>query len=152
MHKKHIPVIFTLTVLLTLPGWLAADTASHRQAVEKLFELTFMQQKINASVDNVLALQIQQNPALREQEGELRSFLEKYIGWESLEDEITSMYLQTFTENELNDINDFYGSPSGRKLVQQIPELVKLRDGIAMQRLQEHVDELQRTLQAHAGK
>ena len=147
MQTKNIPALFLLTLLITLPGWLSADTASHRRAVETLFDLTLMQQKINASVDNAVALQLQQNPLLINREAELRSFLVKYIGWESLKDEITSMYLKTFTEQELKEINNFYASPTGRKLVQQLPKIVKKRDRIAMKRLQEHADELQRTIQ-----
>ena len=152
MQKTNIATFLLLIFLITQPGWLAADTASHRQAVEKLFRLTSMQQKIDASVDNVLALQLQQNPELRAHEGELRSFLEKYIGWESLKNEITSMYLQAFTEQELNEINDFYASPAGHKLILKIPELVRQRDGIAVQRLQGHINELQSRIQSNSRK
>ena len=150
--QKNTLALLLLTLLITLPGWLCADTASHRQAVEKLFALTFMQQKINASVDHVLALQLQQNPVLINHEAELRAFLEKYIGWKSLKNEITSMYLETFTEEELNEINGFYASTAGQKLVQQLPKLVKQRDRIAMKRLEGHVDELQRKIQSRARR
>ena len=56
--KSVIPVI----VLLTAFGQAGAvaDEASHREAVGQLFELTGMQQKIEDSVDSVLALQLSQ--------------------------------------------------------------------------------------------
>ncbi len=82
-----------------------------------------------------------------------RSFLEKYIGWESLKNEITSMYLQAFTEQELNEINDFYASPAGHKLILKIPELVR-RTPMASQCsvCREHINELQSRIQSNSRK
>jgi len=71
-----------------------ADEASHRQAVEQLFELTSMQQKIDESVMNVLALQIAQSPELKSHQDVVREFLERHIGWGSLKDALSSMYMR----------------------------------------------------------
>jgi len=56
------------------------------------------------------------------------------------------MYQQAFTEEELNAMNSFYSSPAGRKLIQRLPDLIQQRDRIAMQRLQEHIGELQQEI------
>jgi hypothetical protein len=58
------------------------------------------------------------------------------------------MYMQAFTEQELDTINAFYSSPAGSKLVEQLPELIKQRDQLAMQRMQENIGELQKTIEA----
>jgi hypothetical protein len=139
-----------VTILLTTfgPGGSLADADSHRQAVEQLFELTRLQQKIDTSVTNVLALQLQQNPALGEHEALLRSFLEEQIGWSSMKNELVSMYMAAFTEPELAEINAFYSTPAGQKLIQRLPELIQQRDQLAMQRMQENIDELQQKFTA----
>jgi hypothetical protein len=124
----------------------AADTDSHRQAVIKLLELTEMQLKIEASVSNVLALQINQNPALQAHEVLLRDFLEKHIGWKGLKDDIVAMYMQAFSETELDEINSFYGTATGQKLIARLPELIQQRDRLAMQRMQENIGELQQAI------
>ena len=102
--RTHL--IAALLLLFTAGCWplaAGADADSHRQAVERLFELTDMQEKIAESVDNVLAIQLGQNPSLREHHDLLRAFLEKHIGWDGLKDDILDMYLNTFTEPELNE-------------------------------------------------
>ena len=140
------------TATILLPVLSYADPASHRKAVEKLFELTHMQQKIEVSVNNVLALQLQQSPELRDHEDLLRDFLEKNIGWTSMKDSLVTMYMQAFTEAELNGINTFYSTPGGQKLIQRLPELIQQRDRLAMQRMQENVGELQQAIADRTGK
>jgi len=107
---------------------------------------------IEESVDNVLALQIAQNPALAEHREALRAFLQKYIGWQALKDDLAVMYLQAFTEAELDQMNAFYSSPTGQKVLQRLPELVQQRNQLAMQRLQQHIGELQQEIGADTGK
>ena len=143
-----------LLILLSFGCWplaAGADADSHRQAAQRLFELTDMQQKIAESVDSVLAIQLGQNPGLREHQELVRAWLEKTIGWEGLKDDVTDMYLATFTEQELDEMNAFYGSPTGRKVIKQLPELVQQRNRLAMQRMQDNVDELQNQISRQEG-
>ena len=152
MKINHMTACLLLTLTAVWPAWSFASPDSHRQAVEKLFELTHMQQKIEVSVNNVLALQLQQNPALSEHEDLLLSFLEKNIGWAGMKDNLLTMYMGAFTEQELNEINTFYSTPSGQKLIQRLPELIQQRDQLAMQRMQENIGELQQTIADRTGK
>ena len=143
MHKQKLYGLLTILLLLAIgQATVRADEASHRQAVKRLFELTNMQQKIDESVDNVLAIQLAQSPGLREYETTVREFLERNIGWQSLEDPLTEMYLQEFTEEELTEMNAFYSSPTGKKVIERLPVLVQQRNQLAMQRLQQHIGEL----------
>jgi len=146
MKHNRIPGILLLVFMAIWPLCSSADSDSHRQAVEKLFELTHMQHKIELSVNNVLALQLQQSPELREHEELLTKFLEKNIGWTGMKDNLITMYMAAFTEQELNEINAFYSTPGGQKLIQRLPELIQQRDRLAMQRMQENVGELQQAI------
>jgi len=147
MRTRSIPALVILFSVGCWPLAVTADPETHRQAVDKLFELTDMQQKIAESVDNVLAMQLGQNPALREHRDLVRAWLEKTIGWEGLKDHVTDMYLQTFTEQELVEMNAFYGSPTGRKVIRRLPELVQQRNHLAMQRMQDNIAELQQVIE-----
>ena len=144
---------FVMLMLIAAgPIAVHADEASHRQAVEQLFELTSMQQKIDESVANVLALQISQNPGLKSHQDVVNEFLERHIGWGSLKDALTDMYMQEFTEQEVNDMNTFYSSPTGRKVIERLPVLVQMRNQLASQRLQENIGELRYEIDARIKK
>jgi hypothetical protein len=148
MKKKYLLGVLFATSLV-LPGLSAADDQSHLEQVEILFKLTRMEQKINDSVDSVAQLQLRQNPNLdAEKRQQLMAFLERYIGWNAVRADLYEMYMQTFTEEELKTINDFYITTTGQKVIVIVPQLVQERNRLSMQRLQQYIGELQAIMSA----
>jgi len=90
-NRKTIIVAAIMLLVIGQAPSVSADDASHRKAVQQLFEVTGMQQKIEESLDNVLALQITQSPELKDHKTVVKEFLERHIGWHSLEDALTDM-------------------------------------------------------------
>ena len=148
MKKKYLLGVLFATSLV-LPGLSVADDQSHLEQVEILFKLTRMEQKINDSVDSVAQLQLRQNPNLdAEKRQQLMAFLERYIGWNAVRADLYEMYMQTFTEEELMTINDFYITTTGQKVIVIVPQLVQERNRLSMQRLQQNIGELQAIMSA----
>jgi len=58
------------------------------------------------------------------------------------------MYMRKFTEKELEEINAFYITPAGQKVITVLPELVQERNQLAMMRLQQNIGELQQIIGA----
>ena len=139
-----IPIV--LAASLMLPGLSSADEQGHREQVDILFKLTNMEQKINESVASVAQLQIQQNPKLELRYDQLMDFLNRHIGWYAMLDDVTKMYMQTFTDEALKTINDFSITTTGQKVITLVPQLVQERNQLAMQRLQENIGELQQIM------
>ena len=147
MKQSNLLLTVTLSLLtLTTTVLHAADSASHKQQVETLFRLTQMEKKIQESVESVVQLQLRQNPQLGQHEQAVRDFFTKNMGWDSLKNDITDMYLTTFSEKELEQINAFYITPVGQKVIKAVPELVQQRNQLAMQRLQQNIGELQQII------
>ena len=148
MKKKYLLGVLFATSLV-LPSLSVADDQSHLEQVEILFKLTRMEQKINDSVDSVAQLQLRQNPNLdAEKRQQLMAFLERYIGWNAVRADLYEMYMQTFTEEELKTINDFYITTTGQKVIVIVPQLVQERNRLSMQRLQQNIGELQAIMSA----
>ena len=148
MKKKYLLGVLFATSLV-LPGLSVADDQSHLEQVEILFKLTRMEQKINDSVDSVAQLQLRQNPNLdAAKRAQLMAFLERYIGWNAVRADLYEMYMQTFTEEELKTINDFYITTTGQKVIVIVPQLVQERNRLAMQRLQQNIGEVQAIMSA----
>jgi len=144
MKRTKLFSIITLPVLLVTSAALYADAASHKQKVETLFQLTDMEKKIQESVESVVMLQLRQNPQLAQHKEKVFDFFARHIGWPALKSDITQMYIDTFSEKELENINAFYITPAGQKVIKALPELVQQRNQLAMQRLQENIGELQK--------
>ena len=137
-----------LAASLVLPNLAAADNKGQLEQIEILFKLTRMEQKIDESVASVAQLQLRQNPELESKQDRLISFLEKHIGWNAVRGDLYEMYMQTFTEEELKTINDFYITTTGQKVIVIVPQLVQERNRQAMQRLQQNIGKLQAIMSA----
>lgn len=150
-RPRTYSIMIAICCLLTLPAaW--ADDASHRQEIEKLFRLTQMEQKVNESVDNLVEMQIRQSPELARHRDIVRKFFERQIGWSALHSDIANMYVKAFSEQELKQMNAFYITPIGQKVLTRVPELVQIRNQLAAQRLQSHIGELRQELEAASKK
>ena len=149
---KPLLTATSLLLLSAFHGAVSADNSTHVQQVETLFKLTQMEKKVDQSIDSILELQMSQNPALSVHEVEMRAFFKKYIGWAALKNDITQMYLRTFSEDELKKINDFYITPAGQKVISVLPELVQQRNQLAMMRLQQNIGELQQIIAPQPDK
>ena len=125
------------------PATTRADEASHRKAAESLFALMDMEKMVGQSVDQMLAMQVQQNPALAPHQAKMKAFLTKYIGWAGLKDDMVKIYTAEFSESELNELNKFYQTPLGKKTVQKMPSLMAKGAELGQKRVQEHLPELQ---------
>ena len=93
---------FFLSILIGLiafsqPVTIRADEASHRKAVETLFGLMEMDSLLSQSVDKMLEMQVQQNPALVPYQAKMKAFLNKYMSWASLKDDMTKLYMAEFS-------------------------------------------------------
>ena len=62
------------------------------------------------------------------------------------------MYMAAFSEQEMNEINAFYNTPTGKKLIQNLPDLIQQRNRLAMQRLQANLGELEQEIQTVSGQ
>ena len=140
---NFLPPILLLVLSLATTVTQAADNLSHKQQVEVLFRLTQMEKKIQESVDSVVQLQLRQNPQLAQHEETIHVFFTRHIGWAALKDNLLEMYMRKFTEKELQEINAFYITPAGQKVITALPVLVQERNQLAMMRLQQNIGELQ---------
>ena len=151
-HRKLI--MAALLVCFLAPGQaVRADGDSHSTEVETLFRLTQMERRIRESVDTLAAMQIRQNPQLAAHQTIIRAFLERHVGWQALRPELETMYKAAFSEDELKQMNAFYITPVGQKVLTRVPELVQARNQLAAQRLEQHIGELQQEIKsAQEGK
>lgn len=125
------------------PAAARADEASHRKAAESLFGLMEMETLVSQSVDEMLAMQVQQNPALAPYQAQMKAFLNKYMSWASLKDDMTKIYTAEFSESELKELGKFYETPLGKKAVRKMPALMAKGAEIGQKRVQEHLPELE---------
>lgn len=145
---KSLLAFLLATLVFFHPTALRADTASHRAAADSLLNLMDMDKMMSQSVDQMLQIQVKQNPSLAQYETQMRSFLNKYLSWASMKDDMLNIYTSEFSEDELKQLTAFYQTPLGKKTVSKMPALMQKGAEISQKRLQEHLPELQAAIQA----
>ncbi|WP_022822695.1 DUF2059 domain-containing protein [Hymenobacter norwichensis] len=124
----------------------APVSASHRKAAEELLVVTGGEQSTNDIMSRMLDVQMQQHPELKAVETEMRSFMNKYMSWQSIKGDMLTLYTQEFSEKELQELSKFYQTPTGRKTIQKMPQLLQAGMEIGQKRVQEHLPELQQVI------
>ncbi len=129
-----------------------AFSDGHRTAANKLLDTMDMNTLLSGSIEAMLQLQIKQNPTLQPFEKTMRTFFKKYMSGESLREEFILIYMETFTEKELDEINEFYGTPTGKKTLKETPALMAKGAKIGEQRIQQNLPELKKMIQEEAKR
>jgi len=147
---KILPSLLALALSFSFQA--QADEASHRAAVDKLIVAMNMEKSHTNSLENLVQAQSRQNPALVAMQPTMREFLNKYMGWDAVKDDMIKIYQESFSEAELGQLVAFYESELGKKTLQQMPVLIGKGMQIAQERMQKHLPELQAALKEAAEK
>jgi uncharacterized protein len=143
MHKRLADL---LLVLLVLALDAHAADRSARDLAEELLPLMNVQQNFEQMMRNVKQIQLSQlqkmnppgtNPAQSQTRfNQFMNLMDQEFSWSSLKPDYVDVYANTFTEQELSGLIDFYKSPLGRKLVEKTPTLMNASLKITERRME----------------
>lgn len=138
--------ILLATALLCFASFAHADEASHQKAVENLLDTMHAEKLIDGVREQVFSqLSTQINAALAKgdfneaQKATAQRYAKKQIdllgetlSWPKMKAFQISIYTQTFSEAEINEMTAFYKTPLGQKILERQPKLM----AVAMKEIQ----------------
>jgi len=135
MLKKMCRLLVLLSCL-ALPGISHAglDPAAV-QAAHKLFITLDMRSQHYRIVNVVIDEYAFQNPNIRPYKNMIKEELLKKFTWASIEPDMAKMFASQFTAKELNEINAFYSTPTGKKLSTKFVNLMLWSTEIGRQKI-----------------
>ena len=145
-------ILIVLGLLLSFGITSNADEAAHKELVEQLFKATNMQEGFDSTCNEIIDMQLKSNPMMAPFKGAITEFFNKYMSWDSLKPEITNLYMQTFTEDELRDIVSFLSSPVGIMYTEKSFDLTLKCMDFGQKRVNKNMGELEAMLAAEANK
>jgi uncharacterized protein len=152
----------TATILLgimltigTSGAALAADD-SNAKAAEKLLNSLGMQKTLDAAVAQKVDNQIKQKLELSPYKDAMTRFYAKYMSYDNLKPDLIKMYTQTFSKQEMDEIAAFYDTPTGKKVVAKMPEIINKGVKLGADRAETNFGEMvtmikSSTIQGHGG-
>lgn len=130
----RLVLIFAYALLLAMPAGAGAAT---RESVDTLFASMQMDKSWDASMlvmKDALGRQFAQAragaPTPPDQQrldaaiDRAWALMRSDLGWPALGAEISQIYADVFTQDDIDAMNAFYGSPTGRAVMSKTPELI----------------------------
>ena len=154
MRKTCFAALLVLAITVSVSY---ADEASHKKTVLKLLEVTNSQKMLDQMTTWIESMMRQQfdnlqlPPEGREAaatvQKEMMTWFSEFLTWEKVRDRFIDIYIDVFTEDELNEIIGFYQSPVGQKMLRKMPELIEKSMQKTQAILQEKMPEFQQRMQ-----
>ncbi len=116
------------------------------QEAEKLLDEINLEKVYKAAVNNSTYRLIRANSKFKKVEGKIRSFYQKYIGWDSMKKDLAKLYAKYYTAQELRDIAAFYKTKTGKKVLATMGKLTYEGQMITRKKLEPHIAELRKIL------
>ncbi|HEX5715890.1 MAG TPA: DUF2059 domain-containing protein [Thermoanaerobaculia bacterium] len=118
-----------------------APISPHEKAARELLQIVGGEDLAMGGAKATMAL-ILQDPDMAPYKDEVRGWFQKVFSEANIESEMVKLYMDRFSEKELREIAAFFKTPSGRKAIAAMPDLMEQAVGIGMKRAQEHGYEL----------
>ncbi len=148
---KKIVKVFLICFFCALMTNLYAGDNSIATA-KKLFKVMNLSENYQETIKKGVDFQIRANPQLAPFKNVMLSFFQKYMGWDSIKDDLAKIYSDKFTVNEMNQLIKFYKTPVGKKSIKLMPYLYEQGSIIGQKRVQQHIGELQKMIAEEAKK
>lgn len=125
-------------------------TSSSKQAkVEELLQLTHMDHLMSQMIDQMTArmkasadqqaanmnFTPEQKTIYDDYQQKLNQLLAGYLNWDKMKPVMVQVYSDTYTDDELNGILNFYRSPAGQAMVAKSPQLMTKTMSAMMQQM-----------------
>ncbi len=159
MKKK---LLLAICFVMLTSAFAFADETGEKKAVMKLLEITNarnMTDQLMKSMEAMMSRQFEAAAADLPPEGrealeavrkDSMKWLFDNLSWDQMRDMYIDIYSQVFTEDEINELVQFYESPLGRKMLKKMPELMRLTleksQAIVQKKMPIFQENLQKTL------
>lgn len=130
------------------PPTMIEYSATYLKAAENFLIATGINTQFETIVDNIITQYGNRIPADKREafNAVMRKFMGKYYTWEALKKQLSIMYASEFTIQELNQLTDFYNTPTGKKFGSKQAILVEKGMMMGQQVVAQHQTELQQMI------
>jgi len=144
----------------------AADEASKAQKIEELLTLTKADKLIDQVFDQVngsLSAQLTslhvppdkeapQKQMMADVQKGLMELLRRKMSWEKMKPQYVRIYSESFTEEEVTGMINFYRTPAGRSMLDKLPMVMAKSMELVQPLMKDLTPEIQRIVEAAAEK
>ncbi len=153
MKKSKIVTMLSIIIAFTLMSSVVrAEEDVKIKAIYELFSVTKMDKTFGETIAKMLDLQIKQRPKMAPYRAVMLKFFAKYMGWESLKEDMAKIYASKFTVDEIKKLTAFYRTPLGMKTALLLPQLAAEGAALGQRKVQANLGELRKMIVAETAR
>lgn len=147
-NLNYIITTLTLSIfVLVSQHSYAASSGSHLEAAGELFEVMNPGDHTTKVLNQIVEMQIasmkqQGIPCIDLLKPIMNSFYQKRLNRDEMKKHTVPIYVEAYTEDEINELIAFYKSPVGRKTIETMPLVMQKSAAFTQQIMQQHKHEL----------
>lgn len=153
MKIQTFCLLLILFIALCVPGYSVGSEGSHRAAIEEMLRLSKVDEMMEPMFDQIegmlknqfmqMSVTEEQLPILEKYQKELFNLMKEEMAWSKMRDDFVDIYARVYTEEEILEINKFYSSPAGRKMIEKMPLLMQETMTITQKNMQSLLPKVQ---------
>ena len=132
--------LYALSLLLLTAAPAAAQSDAHRAAAHGLMAVTEVREMFEVGLR--LGLESTAGPEMESLVPVMEAFFERYVSWEAVEPQYVDLYVETFSQDELEQLTAFYRTPLGQRLLEEQAHLAAEGSRIGRELVESHQAEL----------
>ena len=148
LFRIAILVLSTFSISSTALGQSpdASHSAAKIKAVHELLHVMRVGDTYGQTVVAIVDSIIGRLPPKARDRQKLIEFFTKHVGWAALKDDFVRIYAETYTEQDVKNLIQFYKTPTGRKTIEAMPALTKKGMEIGQAKVQAALPKLKEAL------
>ncbi len=146
-------ILALVIIVIGMPVAAAgAPSAARREAATELLHTINLERAMDSGSTAMADAMIQQNPMLGPYRDVIQKWASTFMTWQNLGPKYVDLYADSFTADELRQMNAFYKTPVGQKALTLMPEMMRRGARFSMDVAQQHLGELQQMIRARAAE
>lgn len=143
-------------VLICVPAAFA-DEASKNTKIEELLKLTNGEKLMTQMFDQLKTAEMAQLSKMeasapdreraQQMQQKILQLLQNTLSWEKMKPMLVKIYAETFTDQEIDGILDFYRSPAGQAMLEKMPALMQRSIAMGQQMVAEVTPQIQKMVE-----
>jgi hypothetical protein len=146
---RQITISLTLASALLATGACSqkantqqAEPESAQQEAKQLADLMYTRETHKQMVTKLTEQLMRSRPALRSARAEVDNFFDEMLDYEEQRDFIIDIYTEEFTASEIQELNAFYQTDLGQKMIDKLPKLMQRANRRMLRKLKRNRDAL----------
>lgn len=140
-------MIFILAAFISCSVFAQANQPASKASIEKLLEITETKQMYEATMQEMTKMVDQSTSRImsrippekqdkfKKAMAQLDTIIKEEMSWDKMKSQYVQIYMETFTQQEIDDLAAFYQTPSGKSFIKKQPQVIQRTSAISQEKM-----------------